>query len=425
MSSRPSPRDFDESDKEKDLGKGHEAKRPQIPKDEDLDLVNPDLEKDEDMEDAQSPTRLYDEAIPRPPHEVSRGTSEVVASIRSIRSQRTYELSRFAGDANRSEASGLRAQSEAEMGHVPGALCDELEQSPPESAGAWGSKRQSRRFQVNICKKGKQLGLRYDDTDGLALVISNIDPGVFYDSMMELSSDQWAMPDDCIIEVNGVRGNRERLEEQCMNSDVLSMTLERLLPPPNQRIFCQNSDPTVIVHAYDLFGHGKGILSCMARTVNSVSTRFGLFHTGVEVFGNEWFFGASLEGLFHGVNCATPKQHPVHRYRTSVALGSTKITPDGFEEIMPLIRMKWPAWTYNPISRNCHTFTDFFCHVLGFQSVPKFGLFSRAPKDAPGASLADMRSLVPCGACPSLLTSEGRVMPVSPRSGASCVRFEQ
>lgn len=25
---------------------------------------------------------------------------------------------------------------------------DELEQSPPESAGAWGSKRQSRRFQV-------------------------------------------------------------------------------------------------------------------------------------------------------------------------------------------------------------------------------------------------------------------------------------
>lgn len=39
---------------------------------------------------------------------------------------------------------------------------------------------------------------------------------------------------------------------------------------------------------------------------------------GVEVFGCEWFFGASVEGLFHGVNCNESKQHPQHRYRTSV-----------------------------------------------------------------------------------------------------------
>ena len=51
--------------------------------------------------------------------------------------------------------------------------------------------------------------------------------------------------------------------------------------------------------------------------------------SGVEVFGNEWFFGASLEGLFHGVNCATPKQHPVHRYRTSATGQQTKSAASG------------------------------------------------------------------------------------------------
>ena len=39
--------------------------------------------------------------------------------------------------------------------------------------------------------------------------------------------------------------------------------------------------------------------------------------SGVEVYGCEWFFGASAEGLFHGVNCNEAKQHAQHRYRTS------------------------------------------------------------------------------------------------------------
>ena len=34
--------------------------------------------------------------------------------------------------------------------------------------------------------------------------------------------------------------------------EVLTLTLERVLPAPNERIFGQSEDPTVIVHAYDL-----------------------------------------------------------------------------------------------------------------------------------------------------------------------------
>lgn len=337
----------------------------------------------------------------------------------------------FTCDANHSEASELKAsrpQSEApEMfrGHVPGALCNMVEPHSPRQLAAWKQQEQrNRQFQINISKKGKKLGLRYDDSDGLALVIKIIDPGVLYDSIMEMSSDQWAMPEDRIIEVNGVRGKSEWLEEQCMKSDVLTLTLERVLPAPNERIFGQSEDPTVIVHAYDLFGHGKGPMACMSRTLNSMSTRFGLFHTGVEVFGREWFFGASLEGLFHGVNCTEPKQHPVHRYRTSVALGTCKITAEAFEELMPLIRMKWPAWSYHAISRNCHSFTDFFCKILGFESAPRFRLFGSGDAMLVPGAAADARSLAPCGSCASLKTGEGRQMPMSPSSEGSCIRVE-
>ena len=42
-----------------------------------------------------------------------------------------------------------------------------------------------------------------------------------------------------------------------------------------------------------------------------------LWASGVEVYGCEWFFGASAEGLFHGVNCNEAKQHAQHSYRTS------------------------------------------------------------------------------------------------------------
>eukprot|EP00913_Durusdinium_trenchii_P013916 g13065.t1 len=93
----------------------------------------------------------------------------------------------FTCDANHSEASELKAsrpQSEApEMfrGHVPGALCNMVEPHSPRQLAAWKQQEQrNRQFQINISKKGKKLGLRYDDSDGLALVIKIIDPGVLY-----------------------------------------------------------------------------------------------------------------------------------------------------------------------------------------------------------------------------------------------------
>merc|ERR1711988_633920 len=52
------------------------------------------------------------------------------------------------------------------------------------------------------------------------------------------------------------------------------------------------------------------------------------------------------------------------------------LTRDDFEDLMPLVRIKWPSWSYHPFSHNCHHFTDFLCRTLGFPAGPKFGLFA-------------------------------------------------
>ncbi|CAJ1402933.1 unnamed protein product [Effrenium voratum] len=277
-----------------------------------------------------------------------------------------------------------------------GLLCNANEPHSPSALAAW---KQVREFKIVVPKHGRKLGVRYDDSDGKTLVIKCLEPGGFYETVMKHPSEKWAMIEDRIVEVNGVRGKSELLEEQCRNSEVLCLTLQRPLQMGN--LFCLNEDATVRVHAYDLFGHDRGFLSCMARSLNAHTTRYGLFHTGVEVFGWEWFFGASPDGSFHGVNSMEPMQHPVHRHRVSVALGKSSLSPADFEELMPLIRMKWPSWSYRSTSRNCHSFSDFFCKILGFSAAPKFGLFGCGDESlAPGRSVkSDSRTVRGCGCC--------------------------
>eukprot|EP00438_Fugacium_kawagutii_P035790 Skav235256 [mRNA] locus=scaffold874:23465:25247:+ [translate_table: standard] len=57
----------------------------------------------------------------------------------------------------------------------------EREERGERGEGAEGcAELQRREFQVEISKKGQKLGIRYDDSDGVALVIKIINPGIFY-----------------------------------------------------------------------------------------------------------------------------------------------------------------------------------------------------------------------------------------------------
>lgn len=121
-----------------------------------------------------------------------------------------------------------------------------------------------------------------------------------------------------------------------------------------------------------------------------MTLRFGMFHTGVEVYGREWYFSGS-DQTFYGVwAMSEPKRHPVHRYRRTVRMGQTTLSTEKLDEIIPVMRMAWPAWSYHISRRNCHHFTDFFCRTLGFNAGPKCGIFGAGD---PSLFLEDSGSL--------------------------------
>merc|ERR1712176_342891 len=94
------------------------------------------------------------------------------------------------------------------------------------------------------------------------------------------------------------------------------------------------------------------------------------------VYGREWYFGYT-DTYYYGVHPMTPKQHPQHKYRSSIVMGAANMSCAEFEEQLPFIRTAWPSFLYDMRYRNCHAFTDFLCQMLGFQSGPKLGLYGR------------------------------------------------
>ncbi|CAE7445870.1 unnamed protein product, partial [Symbiodinium sp. KB8] len=55
----------------------------------------------------------------------------------------------------------------------------------------------------------------------------------------------------------------------------------------------------------------------------------GIFHAGVEVNGLEWEFNAVDRRTCAGVGCTLPGSNAQHRYRQTVHLGNTNLTPAG------------------------------------------------------------------------------------------------
>jgi hypothetical protein len=220
-------------------------------------------------------------------------------------------------------------------------------------------------------KEGSTLGVSVDTESGTELVIKGISPGLLYDTIAHTGPVEWIRPDDTIVKVNGFSGDADEMMNICKRDKVLHITIQ---PPSREKDsepgICISKNPEVYVNVYDL-----SRLTGLSK-LNEVTTSFGLFHTSVEVFGREWYFSGAEGSLFHGVfSMNTPRDHPQHVYRRSVLMGKTGLTPADFEDLMPLVRIKWPHWSYHPFWHNCHHFTDFLCRTLGFAAAPKFGLF--------------------------------------------------
>ncbi|KAI4298369.1 hypothetical protein L6164_031940 [Bauhinia variegata] len=97
----------------------------------------------------------------------------------------------------------------------------------------------------------------------------------------------------------------------------------------------------------------------------------GIFHSGVEVYGVEYAFGAhddSTSGVFE----VEPRQCPGFKFRKSIFIGTTSLDPLQVREFMGQQSANYNGDTYHLIVKNCNHFCEDICYKLTGKSMPKW-----------------------------------------------------
>ncbi|TKY55483.1 DeSI protein [Spatholobus suberectus] len=95
----------------------------------------------------------------------------------------------------------------------------------------------------------------------------------------------------------------------------------------------------------------------------------GIFHSGIEVHGMEYGFGAH-EYPTSGVFEVEPRSCPGFIFRRSVLLGGTDMSYSEFRSFMERLSAKYHGDTYHLIAKNCNHFTDEVCQQLTGKPIP-------------------------------------------------------
>ncbi|PKI75716.1 hypothetical protein CRG98_003859 [Punica granatum] len=96
---------------------------------------------------------------------------------------------------------------------------------------------------------------------------------------------------------------------------------------------------------------------------------FGIFHSGIEVHGKEYGFGAHdfpVSGVFE----VEPRSCPGFIYRCSVPLGRIDMPPSDFRTFIENMASEYHGDTYHLISKNCNHFTNDVSQRLTGRRIP-------------------------------------------------------
>eukprot|EP00899_Mesostigma_viride_P017779 jgi/Mesvir1/26001/Mv17946-RA.1 len=120
----------------------------------------------------------------------------------------------------------------------------------------------------------------------------------------------------------------------------------------------------------------------------------GIFHGGVEIFGDEWSFGYCEEGT--GVFCCAPRKNSMYTYRETITLGVTAVSTAKVREIIKELSQEWQGNTYDLFGRNCNHFCEAFCQRLGVGPLPawvnRLANGADAALDFAGSAMDSMRA---------------------------------
>ena len=102
----------------------------------------------------------------------------------------------------------------------------------------------------------------------------------------------------------------------------------------------------------------------------------GIWHTGVHVFGREYYFGgggtsASSSGITNSTPRAFQAMSGFGPTRT-VRLGTTTRSRAEFEQYLRTITPNWTCGSYSMLSHNCNNFSDTVSQYLVGKRIPSY-----------------------------------------------------
>ncbi|CAI5524518.1 unnamed protein product [Closterium sp. Naga37s-1] len=97
----------------------------------------------------------------------------------------------------------------------------------------------------------------------------------------------------------------------------------------------------------------------------------GVFHSGLEVHGVEYAFGAHDQAC-SGVFELPPRCAPGFLFRTAIPVGTTTLSPLQVRSIVQQLACSYTGISYQIISRNCNHFTSDLCRLLVDQEPPSW-----------------------------------------------------
>lgn len=107
----------------------------------------------------------------------------------------------------------------------------------------------------------------------------------------------------------------------------------------------------------------------------------GVWHTGVVVYGNEYYFGGGIQHVPAG---KSPYGTPVR----VVDLGTTHLPKDVFESYLQEISHRYTEQTYSLLSHNCNNFSNEVAQFLVGSSIPDYILdLPKEVMNSPGGAL--------------------------------------
>ncbi|KAI3925253.1 hypothetical protein MKW92_045762 [Papaver armeniacum] len=117
----------------------------------------------------------------------------------------------------------------------------------------------------------------------------------------------------------------------------------------------------VTLNVYDL---SQGLARQLSTTFLGRAIE-GIWHTGIVVFGSEYYFGG---GIQHSSVGTTPYGKPIEE----LDLGVTHVPKEIFEEYLQEISPRYTAETYNLLRHNCNNFSNEVAQFLVGTNIPDY-----------------------------------------------------